>query len=62
VGTQNLLYDYLNYLDGEEPLKFVAMSIYESEDVFMSENLTVFHAIIWVYGQDCERGETTYVK
>jgi len=46
VGTQNLLYDDLNYLDGEEPLKPVAMSIYESKNGFMSENLTVFHAII----------------
>ena len=36
MGKQNLPYDHLNYLDGEELLRPLAVSIYESENVFMS--------------------------
>jgi hypothetical protein len=59
VGTQNLPYDHLNYLDGEELLKPLAVSIYESENVFMSENLTMFHAISLSgpMDKDRERGD-----
>jgi hypothetical protein len=43
MRTQNLLDDYLNYLDGEELLKPFATSIGER---FYECNLNVFHTII----------------
>jgi hypothetical protein len=46
LGTQNLLYDYLHYFDGEELLKPLTIRIYDHNHVLMTEDLTVFRAIV----------------
>lgn len=43
MGTQNLLHDHLNYLEGQELLKPLATSI---GGRFYECDLNVFHAII----------------